>query len=330
MKHKILVALDGSEESLVTAWLLKKQGHLLRAVMFDVSTQAENKEQLKQQVQDIERKLGVPVQLMECAQEAREIVGREIDFAKARNSRFDVKSIFDQKFLFPKLFAMKAHFQFEKIATGHRVNLQFEPLENRVKVVLYQPRDEDESHLLLSLEQDELRSLEFPLGAIPMAMIRKLASELQLGAGFQPMKFEYHTEHLDEIELIEKEVANAGTDSALEIESFNPSVIFGVQNPNVASELEQISHRSISEVWLEAACWFSGKDLGLSSLHCQMSWSESAQSPSVKVMQYEGAGLKAILDQPLMGEAANLFPGDQVMWLEGDTVLGGARVVRCL
>ena len=333
MKHKILVALDGSDESLVTAWLLKKQGHSIRAVLFDVSEKSELKEQLVQHVHDFERKLGVPVQLMDCGKEVRDIVSKEISFEQARGNRYDLKAIFDQKFLFPKLFAMKAHFQFDKIATGHRVNLQFEPLENLMKVVRYQPKNEDESALILGLSQQQLQSLEFPLGSIPMSMIQKLASELQLGGGITPVKFELPNDSDESVENIDATEAaenNVADDLSLMVETFNPSVIFGGPVEATAITPAVLKNREIKEVWLENAVWFSGHDLGLKVKNCLMSWSFEHQPIAVKVMQYEGGGLKALFDHPITGEDANLFNGDQVLWLEGDTVLGGARVVKCL
>jgi hypothetical protein len=61
-----------------------------------------------------------------------------------------------------------------------------------------------------------------------------------------------------------------------------------------------------------------------------MSWKSGTGFVPVQLMQYEGGGLKALLNQPITGENANLFNGDTVLWSDGETVLGGARVIRCL
>jgi hypothetical protein len=331
MKHKTLVALDGSDESLVTAWLLKKQGHQLRGVMFQVSHDAQIKEALEQQVHDLERKLGIPVQLMDCAKEARDVVAKEVEFAITRHARYDIKTAFHQHFLFPKLFAMKDHFQFDRIATGHQINLQYEPLDNRVKVVQYHNPEEDDAALLVGLGPDQLRALEFPLGAIPLSMIRKLADELQLSGGMKPVSFEYSSDHPQTLEFVnDEESSGPGADLLLDAMGFDPSIIFSDQIQQPAPDLQPLTDRVIREVWLENASWFSGQDLGFKSKHCWMTWSKGQAPVAAQVLQYEGAGLKAILDQPLTDQAANLFPGDQVLWLEDHTILGGARVVRCL
>ena len=331
MKHKILVALDGSNESLVTAWLLKKQGHQLRGVVFDVTHDGETKEKLAQEVRDFERKLGIPVQVMDCAKEAREIVGKQIDFAVSRNARFDLKTVFHQSFLFPKLLAMKDHFQFDRIATGHQISLQFEPLENRVKVVRNHTLEKDDAALLVGLGPEQLRCLEFPLGSIPVSMIEKLSEELQLSGGMKPIRFEYTTDHPGQLEFIgENTETQVGSDLSLEDLGFDASIIFTDQVQQPDPHLQSLNDRVIREVWLENASWFSGEDLGFKIKHCLMSWPQEQSPLPVKLMQYEGGGLKAILDQEASSQAADLFPGDQVLWLEDHTILGGARVVRCL
>ena len=118
MKEKILVSLDGAEESLVTAWLLKKQGYSMRAVTFDITDVPEHKEALRKSVAEYERKLGISIQVMECAHEAREIVESEVAQGSERGFRYDIKTIFHQRFLFPKLLAMKDHFNFDKVEIG--------------------------------------------------------------------------------------------------------------------------------------------------------------------------------------------------------------------
>lgn len=336
MKEKMLVSLDGAVESLVTTWLLKKQGFQLRAVLFDVSENGEGTEAMQQRVVEFEKKLGIPVQLVECGKEAREVVFKEIENGIARGFRYDIKSIFHQKFLFPKLFALKNQYQFQKIATGHRAHIQHEALSDKMKVLRYHTLKQDEAHLLVGLTQEELSTLVFPLGSIPLTMIHKLAAELELKPDLKPAKFEMHyTPEIVDAPVYAADgsyigmTGDTGTKMGLGQE-YEQAVIFKIdpnQNQVVIGTLEQ---REIHEVWLENASWFSGEDLGFNAKSCQMFWKAALQPIPVKVIQYEGGGMKALLDQPISGEVANLFNGDTVVWLDGDTVLGGARVVKCL
>lgn len=335
MKEKMLVSLDGAIESLVTTWLLKKQGFQLRAVLFDVSEEGAEKELTQQRVAEFEKKLGVQVQLLECGKEAREIVFKEIEFGVARGFRYDIKSIFHQKFLFPKLFSLKEQYQFQKIASGHRVSLSYEPLSDQMKVLRYHTQKQDEAHLLVGLSQDQLRSLVFPLGSIPVAMIQKLAAELELKSDFKPAKFEihYNPEIVDApVYAVDGSYVGMTQDIAkLGLgEQFDQSLIFDI-NPNRNQVLiGSLEEREIKEVWLESASWFSGEDLGFKLKICMMSWKAGVQPVPVQVMQYEGGGMKALLEKPISGEMANLFPGDTVTWVDGETILGGARVIKCL
>ncbi len=335
MKEKMLVSLDGAVESLVTTWLLKKQGYQMRAVLFDVSENSDQKEELLQRVSEYEKKLGVSVQLIECGKEARSIVYKEIEFGISRGFRYDIKSIFHQKFLFPKLFELKKQYQFQKIATGHRVSLNFEPLEDKMKVFRFGDAKQDESHLLVGLSQEDLHSLVFPIGAIPHNMIQKLVTELDLAPIIKPMKFEMHYETvLNNAPVYASDGSYVGMteeDSTLGLgKDYDQSLIFDInpkQNQVVIGTLES---RVLNEIWFENASWFSGEDLGFKFKACQMSWKNGTQAVPVKIIQYEGAGMKAILDQPITGEDANLFSGDAVLWVDGNTVLGGARVIKCL
>lgn len=335
MKEKLLVSLDGAVESLVTTWLLKKQGFQLRAVLFDVSEEPDHRESMQQRALEFERKLGLPVQLVDCGKEARDIVFKEIEFGISRGYRYDIKSIFHQKFLFPKLFALKNQYQFDKIATGHRASLHLEPLENMMKVMRYHDPKQDEAHLLVGLTQEELRALVFPLGSIPISMIHKLATELDLKPDLKPMKFEmhYNAPTVQDAPVYAMDGSYVGMTQDIDIglgDDFRESIVFDIdptQNQVVVGTLEQ---REIRELWLENASWFSGESLGFRLKNCMMSWKLATQMVPVQVMEYEGGGMKAMLEQPISGEAANLFSGDTVLWIEGDTVLGGARVVRCL
>jgi tRNA U34 2-thiouridine synthase MnmA/TrmU len=335
MKEKMLVSLDGAIESLVTTWLLKKQGFQLRAVLFDVSEAGTDKENMQLRVLEIEKKLGIQVQLVECGQEARDIVFKEIEFGIARGFRYDIKSIFHQKFLFPKLFALKEQYQFQKIASGHRVSLTYEPLEDQMKILRYHTPLQDEAHLLVGLSQEQLRSLVFPLGSIPVAMIQKLATELELKSDLKPAKFEMHyTPQLENAPVYAVDGSYVGmTQDVAKLglgEQFDQSLIFDINPSRNQVLIGSLEEREIKEVWLESASWFSGEDLGFRLKNCMMSWKAAIQDVPVRVMQYEGGGMKAMLESPISGEHANLFAGDTVTWVEGNVILGGARVIKCL
>ncbi len=336
MKEKILVSLNGAESSLVAAWLLKKQGFQLRGIVFDISENSKRKEELRQRISDFERKLGISIQVMDCAREARELVEKEISQGVERGFRYDLKTIFHQRFLFPKLLMMRDHFKFDKVATGHQVNVQLKPLDQSVNVIRNEIRKEDETSLLVGMTQNELRFFEFPLGTIPKSMIHKLSEELKLGNEHSPHLAKYELEHENrKTESNQKEPVsenmNDPEDASLSLfGDFVNSIVFDVFTSQKQAFDGKVEDRTIHEVWLENASWFSGQDLGFRVKKCLMSWAHEKQPVPVQVMQFEGGGLKVLCEQPLTGVHANLIAGDPVTLLDGDLVLGGARVIQCL
>jgi tRNA U34 2-thiouridine synthase MnmA/TrmU len=334
MKEKILVSLNGAENSFVTAWLLKKQGFHLRGVVFDITEDSQKKQNLRKSIADYERKLGISIQVMDCAREVHEIVEREISKGVEHGFRYDIKTIFHQRFLFPKLLMMREHFKFDKVATGHLVNIQVETHDQSVTVIRNPLLKDDETHLLVGMTQKELRFFEFPLGAIPKNMIHKLSEELKLNIEDTSILAKYDLERdLRDADSTRAEAIskNENEDDALSLlGDFVDSIVFDVFTNHKQVFEGKIEERAIQEIWLENASWFSGQDLGFKVKQCLMSWTRQSQPVPVKIMQYEGGGLKVLCDQPLTGENANIFGGDSVIWLDGELVLGGARVVQCL
>lgn len=330
MKERMLVSLDGAVESLVTAWLLKKQGYQLRAVIFDISQDRARHELLRQKAVDFEKILGVQVQVIDCGKEAKEVIAREVKFRSARGFRYELKAIFHEKFIFPKLFALKQQYQFQKIASGHRIFMQFDPLQKKMQVFRYHTPEKDEAAYLLGLSQSQLSSLEFPLGTIHVNMIHKLAAELNFTADLNPvgydiLKPEPTIDAPDVPEINMNEIITEHHESSTDrstILDMNPAET----EIGAPSEIE----REIREVWLENSSWFSGDDLGFSIRECAMEWKNAAQPVKVQIVQFEGGGMKAILTQPMMIDPSSLMSGDTVLLTEDEVILGGARVVKYL
>jgi tRNA-specific 2-thiouridylase len=157
--EKVLVALSGGKESLVTAWLLKKQGMQLRGVFFDLSGDPA----LAETIASFERKLGISIQVVNARADAEKIVMNELREGLLSGRRLDLKTIFHQKYLLPKLFEAKEQYQFQKIASGHRALIQHDSGDNLMKVYRYTSIDADESQLLVGLSQSELAALILPL-----------------------------------------------------------------------------------------------------------------------------------------------------------------------
>ena len=334
---KVLVAISGGPKSLVTAWLLKKQGMQVRGVYFDLI----GSEKIQSKVEALERKLGISIQTLSAKTEFA------IQFAEARekaalqNETLDAETYFHQSFLIPKLFELRSQHQMDKVATGHRVLIQEDQVSKLFRVYQNADLETKDALFILGLDQKELESLVLPLGSIPQSMFTKLSQELD--GGTESLTWDNHFESQNPDTELRFEVY---AESGIRIGSYQsktlpePGMKFhSSDNPEahyrfvevlfhsaqvIASEIKDMG---LQEIHFEDAHWFSRADLGLTVLTCSLVGSESRKPEPVRLLQYEGGRIKAFLKQPLRGEEANIFKGQTVLWVEGTEILGGGRVL---
>jgi tRNA-specific 2-thiouridylase len=344
---KVLVALSGGKESLVTAWLLKKQGMQLRGVFFDLS----GGDRLAETIAGFERKLGISIQVVNARAEAEAFLMNELNEGLLTGRRLDLKAIFHQKYLFPKLFEFKEHYQFQKIASGHRVLIQKDSIENLMKVYRYSAVEDDESSLVVGLNQEQLAALILPLGNIPGSMIDKIATELQVVDETAQFDLDWNemlqrsrkslvkdqTRNADVVNTSGGRVGFHPDFAALSLgdhyqdpeDSSREYSVFEIDAAKKRVTVGQLSKRVIRELHLEDAAWFSRADLKMESIRCAMVWSQHPKAVPVRLIQFEGQRMKAFLETPLEGADADIFNGQIVLWVTGAEVLGGARVMGC-
>lgn len=298
MTDQVLVSLNGSPESLVAAWLLKRQGVQIKGIYFDFLDGIQvGADSSQNQIATMERILGIPVQHVKCGTQVRELIKKEIDLQTSKGFLYDIPSIYVRQFFFPQLFKYREQYSLDKIATGFKINLNHEPMNRQMKISRYSSNEQDQSPYLLGLSQDELMKLIFPLGNIPSSMIDKLISELELKR--EP----------DPIELL-RGLAPQSEQKKGEVKKVNPK-----------------DERIIQEIWFDEAHWFSGIEPGFSSKSCSMAFDHFRHSIQVKLIQFEGSTLKAFLEKPVPMSDVHPSSGDQVLWIDHDQILGGARVV---
>ena len=341
---KVLVALSGGNDSLVTAWLLKKQGMQLRGVHLDLTGDPK----VAETAAIWERKLGIPIQVVPCS-EAIEKLMPEVQNSILGGKRVDLKALFHQHVLFPKLFELKAQGHFQKVATGHRVLLNPDSIDAVVRVNRYAELSEDESGLLIGLSQKEIGDLELPLGTIPHAMIKKIGLELNLSdaQGFDPNWTSLLSVAKSSIknkpallEVFTDFGARLGTEPnfmsiALGDTYADPNekeklyVVWEIDANHNKMVVGEESRRVVRELLVEECSWFTLNDLKLEPLRCALAWDRSTRAIPVKIIQFEGGRMKVFLETPLIGAEADIFNGQTVLWVTGGEVLGGARVLVC-
>jgi len=341
---RVLVALSGGPESLVAAWLLKKQGIQLRGIHFDIT----GLESVRETMVALERKLGISVQVVDCKEEFAQIVDKDVVGKNFTGKRTNLKWLFQNKILFPKLFQLQQQYQFTQIATGHRVFLQQDPLQKKTQVFRYDDVALDESYFLIGLNGEQLPFLDLPLGSIPVAMMTRIAIELELDLTSKAFDIDwdqFYKAALAKVLADQPKLADVysiegmkmgscaditrlrvGEKYIAQLDQNLDFMVFGIDSLNHRVDVGLLRQRSIEVMHFEEGSWFGLPDLKMNALKCAMIWNSSMKPVPVTLLQFEGDRLKAILDNPLEGDDANIFHGEIVIWIQGNEVLGGARL----
>ncbi len=341
---KTLVALSGGPKSLVTAWLLKKQGMQVRGVHLDLFSNPG----LKEKMHDLEKKLGIPIQVIDVSQEFGAVCTAEFEEFLKRAIPFRPGNSFHQRILFPQLMRLKAEWSMDRIATGHPVPLQEDPAAGLVRVMTGLSSGFEGMVRLAGLTQEELSVLLAPIGAIPLSMLQKLADELApaeltapfetdwegLGTGFAQANapelsrsFQVYTSEGMLLDSMERSRLFAGMEFPDPLNAERNYRVIEVHPNQARAIVMEGSKVSFREFEFDRVRWFSRGDLGLRSLETGMIWGSRTRPVPIRVIQYEGGKLKGVLSEPLTGAEADVFRGDTVFWLNGMEVLGAGRVL---
>ncbi len=341
---KTLVALSGGPKSLVTAWLLKKQGMQVRGVYFDLFSDSG----LKSRMHDLEKKLGIPIQVIEVSEESGVVLSGEYEEFLKRALPFRPKTAFHQKVLFPNLMRLKGEWSMDRIATGHPVTLQEDPAAGLVRVVTGLSSGFDAMVCLAGIAQEELSVLLAPVGAIPASMLEKLALEIapeELTAPFEPdwqglvsgfaqanamelsRSFQVYTSEGMLLDSVERAKIFAGMEFPDPLNDGKLYRVTEIHPTQARAVVVEDSKVLVRELEFDRAHWFSRGDPGLRSLETGMIWGSRQRAVPIRLIQYEGEKLKGVLHEPLIGAEADLFRGETVFWLNGTEVLGASRVL---
>lgn len=346
-QEKILISLSGGPGSLAVAWILRKQGKQIRGVFFDVLEDPE----LTKLVESFERKLGISIQIVPAKTEVEKLLIDEMRSSLIEGKRLNLKELFHQKYLLPKLYELRDTYHYQKVATGHRVKVQTDSIDQVAHLYAYDDLSQDESALMLGLNQRDLLALELPLGGLPPAMIDRIAEELEVKEVAERFDLDWQSfytrarkslSHGDRFADIytaqgmrlgshqDYATLTVGDAYAVPDEIGRNYQILEISPSERRIVVDDPSKRRVAEIHLEDVAWIARPDLGLQHLSCQMAWQKSeTRSVPVELLQFEGGRIKAFLNETLVGKEADIFNGQTVLWVAGGEVLGGARVMRC-
>ncbi|MBU6374378.1 MAG: hypothetical protein KGQ59_00120 [Bdellovibrionales bacterium] len=342
---RALVGISGGPKSMVTAWLLKKQGMQVTGVHIDVFSNEGN----RVRIHEMEKKLGIQIQVLDLAAVAGEFFLEERTTARFSGFPFFAKSLFQKKILFPELIRLSGHSGSEKIATGHMVTLQDDPASRVVRVVLGPDSPMDPIFEILGLGQETLSRWIAPIGAIPRTLLEKLVAEVAPATMTGNFEFDWKSleVRLDSSDpsLLARELQVFTTAGVLLGRAVLGSLKVGRQyldpeDPGKTYRIVDLQPKSdrvfvqesdqivTEEFHFDEGHWFTDADPGMGFLDVGMISSEIRAPRMIRLIQYEGGRLKGVVSEPLRGDDARILKGASVLFLSGTEVLGGARVMK--
>jgi tRNA-uridine 2-sulfurtransferase len=189
---KIAIGLSGGVDSSVAAWLLKEQGHEVMGLtmkIWDNSFKSSNTKNAcfgPDEEKDIEeaaalcKRLDLPYHVVDLSREyVRDIIGYVRDeYMSGRTPNPCIKCNQQMKFSFLIERARESGLKFEKFATGHYANVEYDEARGRFLLKRGVDEKKDQSYFLSLLGQDQLSNILFPLGHYRKPEVKEIAKKM--------------------------------------------------------------------------------------------------------------------------------------------------------
>lgn len=176
---KVLVGISGGVDSAITSYILKKDGYDITGLYMNFCENDEKKISLiKKKINDIANKLDIKILFRDYRKDFKNLVIDYFVTEYKKGATPNPCTFCNGSMKFKKLLEVKEELKIDKIATGHYANVN--KINDRFCIKKSKNENKDQSYMLYSLSQEELKDLVLPMSDKDKNEIRKLATSLNL------------------------------------------------------------------------------------------------------------------------------------------------------
>jgi len=173
--RRVIIAISGGIDSSVAAYLIKKQGYDCAGITMELSGCSSITDM--EDARKIAGFLDMPYYVFNFTDSfENEVIKR---FAGAYIKGYTPNPCIDcNRFIkFGRLLQKAKELDYYYIATGHYANIEYDNICGRYLLKKAVDEKKDQSYVLYSMAQEQLRHIKFPLGNLTKPEVRKIAEE---------------------------------------------------------------------------------------------------------------------------------------------------------